>query len=93
MNSNEAGDQPTSERNRPASSVARRAGRILLVVIGIVVFFTLPLPDFLPSIDFPDAPGWLDWLLGWPKFVLLAVVVVLAAASEVRGESTDSPED
>jgi hypothetical protein len=34
--------------------------------------------------DVPLLPDWVDYLLGWPKWTLIGVAVVLAALRERR---------
>jgi hypothetical protein len=76
------------ERRRRASTVARSAVAIA-IVIGAFLLIPVPhlgLPDAVR--DLPDwvrpphLPGWLRFLLGPGKLVVLAVIAVLLALSD-----------
>jgi hypothetical protein len=62
-------------------------GAVAVVVIwdpiGSVVR-AVDLPDAVTISDLPDAPRWLFWGLGKVKFVLIALVVLVAVVRELR---------
>ena len=90
---------------------AKAAGPILALAVVVVVLvwdpvgvhvlgpigrIDLPAWMSLPDLpDLPDLPRGLDFLLSWGKFVILAVLVVLAsmAGVERRRGSDDDQED
>lgn len=87
---------------------AKAAGLILALAVVVVVLVWDPvgvhvlgpisridLPAWMSLPDLPDLPRGLDFLLSWGKFVILAVLVVLAsmAGVERRRGSDDDQED
>jgi hypothetical protein len=86
----------TDDAQPPHRRAAKVAGQALVAALAIAAFLLLPLPHIdLPAISLPDLPGWLEFLLGPGKLVILAVVVVLAALGETerrRRRETDDAE-
>jgi hypothetical protein len=105
MSDDTAGRLARLERERPrlyaSRHLAKGVGRVLLAVIGIGLFFALPLPTFdLPSIPFPDLPSvdlphWVHVVVNVSKFVVPIVIGLLLAARELdkrRERSTEAGE-
>jgi len=67
----------------------------ILVVAANVLARLVALPHIdLPSISLPDLPGWLAFLLGPGKYIILAVILVLAVVGESeRRRSSDEAGD
>jgi TRAP-type mannitol/chloroaromatic compound transport system permease small subunit len=69
------------------------AGAILVLgaIVAIVVWDPvgslvrgIDLPEWVSMSALPDLPGWLLWALGKVKFALIALVVLVAVARDVR---------
>jgi len=73
------------------AAAAKAVGYLLVVTVGVALFFWMPLPDIDLPFDAPERPWWLRWLpflVGSGKFVLLAVLAILVALSQVgKGRS------
>jgi hypothetical protein len=77
-------DDPLS-RNEVAQKVAVAA--IVLAAVAAVVIWdpilslarSLDLPSSISVPDIPDLPKWLMFLLGKGKYILIAVIVAMAA--------------
>jgi hypothetical protein len=92
-----AGDRP----DRLDRVAAKAAGRLLAAVVLITAFFLLPLPRIhLPHLvsrwsPLHDLPGWLHFLFGPGKVLVIAALFVLAGVGETRrrrgGDRPDEP--
>jgi hypothetical protein len=75
---------------------AKAAGKVLFVAALIAVAFLVPLPNLdidLPVwLSPPDLPGWLRFLLGPGKLLVLAVIVLLVVLEQAdRRRRDDRP--
>ncbi len=75
----------TNADQRSAQSVAKGVAAFLVAVIAInVLVRVVPLPDIdLPSISFPDLPGWVHTVLQVKNWVLIGLVVVVVVVGVV----------
>jgi hypothetical protein len=92
-------DQPGDHSGQTA---AKAAGKLLAAVLVITALFLLPLPRHLPQLvarwsPLPDLPGWLHFLLGPGKMLIIAALLVLGGISESqrrrRADRPDEPDD
>jgi hypothetical protein len=82
-------NMPNDARHDRRQRAARTAGKVLVVIALIAVAFLVPLPNVdlpfrLALPDLPDLPGWLRFLLGPGKLIVLAVIILLIGLEETE---------